>query len=889
MSQYRDFGPQDDPDQSVGDSQFLGVNTRLAADQLPPGMLADAQNARLRSGQPETRPGVVKPGWLNAVRPGLDSTINPVGTFYGVGNFRDPNGLEWVLLAADGDIFRCRANNARFALALPAGVRLLTPSVPVQAFNRVYLFRGRHLPPLLLSDIDAGFTDLLPRWSSAATYQAAVQALGILADEIAYGPFQTVSSLTSVGGTATVVTPAEHGFITGADVVLTGANEAAYNGRWNIVVLDVNTFTFAFAGAASPATGTIKVSNMALYWKALGTVRAPLISLTRVGATATATFNGHGFTNGQYVTISGATPVAYNGTWVIQNVTANTWDYVMPADPGANASGVITAQTSVVLAGQSPDTNPEAWQQIFNVLPNADDALFIDNRLLVPTAYTPGATDYDNTSSYTKKDFIVAMDIGDDVHFAFTNELRINQGSSDEIVTLVKYDADTVVVVKGVSWGVLTGLSSGDLGQVQLDMRQGYGGCAPRSAVAAGKNVLFPSSQRGIVSLQQTLQGETRGVDVPFSNDMEAVIKRIDWSKADKIRLAYWDDKLYAAVPLLDFQSRPPSLIPAGAQYTSQQVHPGIFVSRYEVTSLLTVGQAYHFTPAPAPYPSGDNLGVNGGFLLQESDFVYQGGRAFLFPGDKAFPEPVVASLTLPWVAQANNAILVYDFRRAGSGNPFAGDYQPGQWDGYDTGASLCVQEFFTATYSGRLRLFFIAENGYVNLMEEAGDADQIGDPSQANGLNWAPINCSVDSRGYNRDTFNRCRGVEVVLGVWNARYSVSTLTGAASSLQALRADQSFSRTRYLKPVGKPDYVEGNANGDFATPGRGDYSVRLLPAGITPGFSIGQFQELVVRISSRPTLARFIQVRVTNNQGRLRLKGLVPAIAAGPRRQGVLV
>lgn len=884
MSQYRDFGPQDDPDLPVGDLRFIGVNNRLAPDQLPPGFLADGQNVRLRSGQPETRAGVVKPGWLNVVKPGLDVTIGPVTQFRGVGNFRDPNGSEWVLIAADGAIYRHKANNARFALPLPTGVRLLSPSVPVQAFNRVYLFRGRTLQPLLLTDINTGFVDLLPRWSSAAAYQAAILALGTAAEEVAYGPFQAVSSLTSVGQTATVVTPAEHGFVTGADVVIRGANEAAYNGRWNITVVDLNTFTFQFPGDTSPATGTIKVSNMALYWQARGTVRTPLTSLTRVGTTATATFTAHGFTNGQYVTISGATPAGYNGTWVIQNVTANTWDYILPVDPGANATGVITARTSVVLAGQSPDTNPEAWQQIFNVLPNADDALFIDNRLLVPTAYTPGATDYDSTSTYTKKDFLVAMDIGDDVHFAFTNEFRINQGSSDEILDLVKYDADTVVVVKGASWGVLTGFKSGDLSQVNLDMRQGYGGCALRSAIAAGKNVLFPSSQRGIVSLQQTLQGETRGVDVPFSNDLEAVVKRIDWTKADKIRMAYWDDKLYAAVPLLDFQSRPATLIPAGATYTLQQVFPGIFVSRYEITSLLTVGEAYHFTPAPAPYPSGDKLGVNASFLLEEGDFVYQGGRAFLFPGDKGFPEPVVASITAPWVASANNAILVYDFRRGTNE-----DGQPGQWDGYDTGASLCVQEFFTATYNGRLRLFFIAENGYVNLVEEAQDGDQIGDPSQVNGLNWAPIDSLADSRGYARETFNRCRGVEVILGVWNARYTVATLTGAAGSRQVLRENQSFSRTKYLKPVGKPDYVEGNANGDFSTPGRGDYSVRLLGSGITPGFSLAQFQEVVVRISARPTLARFVQIRITNNQGRLRLKGIVPALASGPRRQGVLV
>src|SRR6185503_13349974 len=128
------------------------------------------------------------------------------------------------------------------------------------------------------------------------------------------------------------------------------------------------------------------------------------------------------------------------------------------------------AQTSIVLAGQSPDTNPEAWSRVYNILPNADDALYINNRLLVPTAYTPGSTTYDSTSSYTKKDFIVATDILDELHFDFENEFRINQGSDDEIVQLVKYSPDAVVVFKEKTWGILTGIAL-DLTDLSLDMR----------------------------------------------------------------------------------------------------------------------------------------------------------------------------------------------------------------------------------------------------------------------------------------------------------------------------------------------------------------------------------------------------------------------------------
>lgn len=881
MSQYRDFGPQDDPQNTVGDASFMGVNARLAPEQLGPGLLAGATNVRLRTGQPETRPGLVKPGWLNVTRAGVDATIRPVSAFHGVGNFKDPNGLEWVLIVADGAVYRCSPNNERFSLGLPAGVVLSGTCVPVQAFNRVFMFRGRHLQPLVMSDISVGFLDVLPRWSASTVYQAAVQAAGLVAQEIAYGPFQAVTSITSVGQTATVITPNEHGFISGADVVISGANQAEYNGRWNITVLDVNTFTYSFGGSAtSPATGTIKVSNMANYWRALGTVRTPLTSLARVGTTATATFTAHGFSNGQSVTISGAAPVAYNGIWVIQNVTANTFDYILPADPGANATGVITAQTSVVLAGQSPDTHPEAWLQIFNVLPNADDALFTDNRLLVPTAYTPGNTSYDSTSTYTKKDFIVAMDIGDDVHFLFTNELRINQGGSDEIVTLVKFDADTAVVIKGASWGVLTGLSGGDLTTVQLDMRTNtYGGCAPRSAIAAGKNVLFPSSQRGICSLLQNQLGETRSVDIPFSNDLDRVIKLIDWRLADQIRLAWWDDKLYVAVALNTGTMPGQNVVPAGAVYVLTPIHPHVDSWLYTLTGLQ-VGTSYHFKPGN----DGDGIAVNGVDLIVESDFVYGGGLVRLFPVNK------VAALVTSQVTvgrAGNNAILVYDFRRGSS--TLGLDFQPGAWDGYDTGTGVCVQEFFLANYGGRQRLFFIGQDGYANMMEEGQGADQVGDSTTVNQLGNEQIVSTIETRGYTDQSFQWFKGLDIGLGIWNAKFSIVAMTGQVGVVRPLRTNYTFSRTRYLKPVGKADYVEGNVNGDFAQPGRGDYSVRLLPGGITPGYSTEQFQEVTVSTSMRPTQGRFVQFLITNTQGRLRLSAILPCSAAGMRRQGVLI
>jgi parallel beta-helix repeat protein len=60
-----------------------------------------------------------------------------------------------------------------------------------------------------------------------------------------------------------------------------------------------------------------------------------VVSITRTGSTATATVTGHGYNNGDIVTIFGANPSDYNGSFVISNVATNTFDVAV-------ASSVIT-------------------------------------------------------------------------------------------------------------------------------------------------------------------------------------------------------------------------------------------------------------------------------------------------------------------------------------------------------------------------------------------------------------------------------------------------------------------------------------------------------------------------------------------------------------------
>lgn len=67
-------------------------------------------------------------------------------------------------------------------------------------------------------------------------------------------------------------------------------------------------------------------------------------SLTQSGGVATAVVTAHGYSDGDPVTIAGATPSGYNGTFNITYVDANTFTFPASSGLSSPASGTITSQ-----------------------------------------------------------------------------------------------------------------------------------------------------------------------------------------------------------------------------------------------------------------------------------------------------------------------------------------------------------------------------------------------------------------------------------------------------------------------------------------------------------------------------------------------------------------
>ena len=79
-------------------------------------------------------------------------------------------------------------------------------------------------------------------------------------------------------------------------------------------------------------------------------------TITHVGAVATlTTASPHGLETGNYVTISGASPSEYNGSFVITKTGASTFTYTMASTPATNAT-VVGSYTVLGITGADSST-----------------------------------------------------------------------------------------------------------------------------------------------------------------------------------------------------------------------------------------------------------------------------------------------------------------------------------------------------------------------------------------------------------------------------------------------------------------------------------------------------------------------------------------------------
>jgi hypothetical protein len=147
--------------------------------------------------------------------------------------------------------------------------------------------------------------------------------------------FTTQSNLTVTGNISVTGNAAVTGNVSAN--VATFAGDSAFNSTGAVKMSSGTT-----GQRPTPVTGMFRFNSTTTAFEGFATSAGVTISsITRVTTTATlTTATAHGLNTGAYVIVSGATPAAYNGTFVITVVDSTSFTYTMASDPGASASPV---------------------------------------------------------------------------------------------------------------------------------------------------------------------------------------------------------------------------------------------------------------------------------------------------------------------------------------------------------------------------------------------------------------------------------------------------------------------------------------------------------------------------------------------------------------------
>ncbi len=159
-----------------------------------------------------------------------------------------------------------------------------------------------------------------------------------------------------------------------------------------------------------------------------------IASITNVTTLATLTTNrAHGLYTGMTIVVSGATPAAYNGTFVITVISPTQFTYTMLSNPGGSASVVgtyATTQFQQVLDADYPGASTITWQDGYFIVnpPNASTFYVSD----IGNGFVWDALDF--ASAESNPDNIISVWADNSTLYLFgsvSTEFWTNSGAAD--------------------------------------------------------------------------------------------------------------------------------------------------------------------------------------------------------------------------------------------------------------------------------------------------------------------------------------------------------------------------------------------------------------------------------------------------------------------------
>jgi hypothetical protein len=352
----------------------------------------------------------------------------------------------------------------------------------------------------------------------------------------------------------------------------------------------------------------------------------------------------------------------------------------------------LVAQTRTVVVETESSTIPGQFIAGTAEIPRVKRSIFHQNRLFL----------------LGKDDAVYISDANDYTRYQpVLQTFRINQGSSDRCVAIVKFNDNTLIIFKDRSIYAVNN-AYGNFQDATLDLITDQFGLAAADSVAhCGSDLLF-LSEHGVMSLRQTEQNKLQCVNLPLSDPIQPLIDRINWRYAADAYAAYWENKYYIAVPLDDAEQLGPELT-----YVQQR-----FITVPDTIVVpVTSGGTYRWQMGELE----TSLTNGTETLTYSADFVAQGSTVTITSSG----ENLLSSSLKRIYKGVNNAILVYDFLNEA-------------WSGYDQADGLIVKKMFLFPMDERMRLLISTHEGYVKLYEEDYE-DQLSIPTATISITGAP------------------------------------------------------------------------------------------------------------------------------------------------------
>ena len=568
MPEYRTYAGLDDRISKDGDVGFIGFNNRMRPDQLPPNLLADAQNIRTdRRGEAQ-------------VRKGLELIVSPLSTG------SDALTLPFYLVADDTSVTATQTGGAVVLTNVTAtnfpstgtvnvsGVSGLTPAV-----NGDRAFTKNSSTQITIAD---------QTYSGTASGTATVK-FGILNDgavNAIYGscsfsdPNASASQYiifasNSKGVAVNIATGAttDLAYPTGVTVSATASMLQAFN---KVFIFRDGQTALEWDGSFGGTPAFTKVSS--------GTYTQPIpLSLTDIdyaSGIATATASTPAVATllvGDTLTFTdaGSSTYAVSDTIVVKSIpSTTTFTFITDKADTTNKNGTVQKRVSVGLG--------------FSHMPAPPYAAYHQRRLVMPFKFSVDAS----TDSFTARgilDEVIASDILDtDTYDQIYAQYRFNAGEADFNVGLHSFSEDNLMVFNRNSIHLITNTTSLQAASTRL-LTNEVGCVARQSITQVGNQVIF-LSDNGVYSTQFFDEYNLRGTETPLSEAINVTIKRINKAHWDKSVGVYFDNRYFLAVPLDDSTKNNAIIIYnfLNKQWESiDQVND----TDYHVSNLLVVGE----------------------------------------------------------------------------------------------------------------------------------------------------------------------------------------------------------------------------------------------------------------------------------------------------------